>query len=91
MHLAYLADADGITTAGAGTNGEFSYLHKQADSKASLMVLPIAGHNEQDANAHALSMDEATKKFVTRRNATDDLSQALDTFVMDKKVEAAAR
>jgi len=91
MHLAYLAEGDGITTAGAGTNGEFSYLHKKADSGASLMVLPIAGHNEQEANANALGLGNATKKFVTRRAATDDLGQALDTFVMDQALEAKTK
>ncbi|MBF1994344.1 hypothetical protein HW114_01800 [Serratia symbiotica] len=54
MHLAYLVDADGITTAGAGTSGEFAYLYKEGGVKSNLLILPIENHNEQVANADAL-------------------------------------
>lgn len=51
MHLAYIAEASGITTAGAGTTGEFAYLHTRARWRSHLLILPIHGHNEQTANA----------------------------------------
>lgn len=81
MHLAYLADADGMTTAGAGTNGEFAYLNKRADAQANLMVLPIRGHNEQEANAKALCSNDTTKPFVTKYEAGSALGPAIDAFV----------
>lgn len=51
MHMGYLTDADGITTAGAGTIGEFCYLHKAGGARSNFMAIPIEGHNEQEANA----------------------------------------
>lgn len=45
MHLSYLVDADGITIAGAGTSGEFSYLHREGGAKSNLLILPIENHN----------------------------------------------
>ncbi|KTC86521.1 hypothetical protein [Legionella brunensis] len=55
MHMAYIAEADGITTAGAGTTGEFTYLHTKANDNSRLLVLPIHGHNEQKANAQFIA------------------------------------
>ncbi|QUG76196.1 hypothetical protein GKQ23_14835 [Erwinia sp. E602] len=57
MHLAYLTDADGITTAGAGTSGEFAYLHRKGGAKSSLLILPIENHNEQEAIADTLHLE----------------------------------
>lgn len=59
MHLAYLVDADGITTAGAGTSGEFAYLHREGNAKSGLLILPIENHNEQEAIANLLQHDFA--------------------------------
>jgi len=81
LHLAYIADAHGITTAGAGTTGEFSYLHKRTDSNSRLLVLPIEGHNEQEANADFLSSDDSTKDFTVRLSKDMDLSENIDRFV----------
>ncbi|MBP2199878.1 hypothetical protein [Pantoea cypripedii] len=57
MHLAYLADADGMTTSGAGTCGEFAYLHREAGAQSNLLILPIEGHNEQEAIADSLCQE----------------------------------
>lgn len=83
LHMGYLADADGITTAGAGTNGEFSYLHRQVKHcQARLLVLPIEGHNEQLVNRDYLSAHEATRDFVMSLAENDSLSSVLDAFFM---------
>ncbi|AYN27492.1 hypothetical protein D8682_11195 [Buttiauxella sp. 3AFRM03] len=84
MHLAYIADADGITTAGAGTIGEFAYLRKQAGCGSRLLVLPIEGHNEQEKNADVISEDNEIKAFVVRTLATEQLSDSLLRFVSDQ-------
>lgn len=81
MHLAYLADGDGVTTSGAGTHGEFSYLHKSCGSQSRLLALPIAGHNEQEANASYLAEDDATGEYVTVRAEGEHLDAAVNTFV----------
>ncbi|WP_395489114.1 hypothetical protein ACG1VR_14100 [Cedecea davisae] len=57
MHLAYLADADGITTAGAGTSGEFVYLHRESGTQSNLLILPIENHNEQETIANTLQLN----------------------------------
>lgn len=81
LHLAYLADADGITTAGAGTNGEFSYLHRNTPCKSRLLVLPIEGHNEQLANTRYLSSHAATRDFIYQLEVNEKLDAALDKYV----------
>lgn len=81
LHLAYLADADGITTAGAGTNGEFSYLHRNTPCKTRLLVLPIEGHNEQLANTQYLSSHAATRDFIYQLGENEKLEAALDRYV----------
>lgn len=71
MHLAYLVDADGITTAGAGTSGEFAYLHREGGAKSSLLILPIENHNEQEAIAETLYLDFSD--YVLRMNPGERL------------------
>lgn len=65
MHMGYVCDADAITTCGAGTNGEYAYLSKQAGAEASLLALPIKGHNEQETNADFLKADPVIGERVT--------------------------
>ncbi|AEG94112.1 hypothetical protein [Ramlibacter tataouinensis] len=87
MKLSYLADGDGITTSGAGTNGEFAYLHKAGDSKSGLLALPIIGHNEQQKNAEYLKeKDPATMPFTVIGNARDEesLRKDVDAYVKDR-------
>jgi hypothetical protein len=91
LHLAYAADADGITTAGAGTNGEFAFLHKNGGAKGGLMVLPIARHNEQQANAEYLADARATREFTTRHVDTSGIGAHVDAFVTDRANKAAAK
>ncbi|MBS1204012.1 MAG: hypothetical protein H6R25_911 [Proteobacteria bacterium] len=81
MHLAYIADADGITTAGAGTVGEFAYLRKHAQCGSRLLILPIEGHNEQEKNADVLSQSRAIKNFIVRTLEKEPLSAAIQRFV----------
>ncbi|MBU9810543.1 hypothetical protein J1785_12465, partial [Rahnella sp. SL6] len=81
MHLAYIADADGITTAGAGTVGEYAYLRKKAGCSSRLLILPIEGHNEQEKNADVISKDNDIKAFVVRTLQTEQLSDSLQRFV----------
>jgi len=81
LHLCYLADADGITTAGAGTCGEFRYLHRQVACQARLLVLPVEGHNEQAANLAYLSTSEATKEYIYSMRAQENLQQLLDRYL----------
>lgn len=81
MHLAYVAGADGITTAGAGTNGEFAYLHKNADDTSHLLVIPIANHNEQEKNAESLK--DQFGKLVLVSNA-NDIGNKIDELVQQK-------
>lgn len=71
MHLAYLVDADGITTAGAGTSGEFAYLHREGGAKSNLLILPIENHNEQEAIANTLYLDFSD--YVLRMNPGERL------------------
>jgi hypothetical protein len=94
MHMAYLADGDGVTTAGAGTNGEFAYLHKAGGAQSGLLVLPIKGHNEQGANANQLATKEdATKAFVTNHPPSDTagLHGAVDAFVEKESLRAGSK
>lgn len=88
MHLAYLADADGITTSGAGTSGEFVYLHKYAEAKSNLLILPIEGHNEQEAITDALCQHPSTKDYILRPNPGQRLEEGeiIDNLVKRKTV-----
>lgn len=82
MHMGYVCDADAITTCGAGTNGEYAYLGKQAGAEASLMALPIKGHNEQETNADFLAADDVIGPRVTVvKDYGDSRKSALDDFV----------
>jgi hypothetical protein len=81
LHMAYLADADGITTAGAGTVGEFCYLHKSGEAQSKFMAIPIAGHNEQEANAQFLLGDPSVNQYVTV--AKVPLGDDLELFIAE--------
>ncbi len=87
MHLAYLAEADGITTAGAGTTGEFAYLHRNADDQSSLLLLPIRGHNEQEANAEYIQHE--FKDLVLLEKEVAGVNQQVDALVQQKPSSAA--
>lgn len=91
MHLAYLADGDGITTAGAGSTGEFSYLHKCGGAKAGLLLLPIARHIEQVANARSLAADSATKDFVMNHSGGPDLASSVDPYIKQRAAKAGTK
>ncbi|WP_042818490.1 hypothetical protein [Yersinia wautersii] len=41
---------------GAGTSGEFAYLHREGGSKYNILILPIENHNEQEAIADPLHL-----------------------------------
>lgn len=89
MHLAYLAGGHGITTAGAGTTGEFAYLHDKAFDDSRLLMLPISGHAEQQANAASI-----VKKFDTLASSVHDLNalgSSIDELVMGSGPYALAR
>jgi len=73
MHIGYLADAHAITTAGAGTSGEFNFLHKHAGAESSLLILPIEGHNEQEAIADSLCKGSATEAHMVRLHLGENL------------------
>ncbi|NOH72246.1 hypothetical protein F0225_12990 [Vibrio pectenicida] len=79
LHLSYIADADGITTAGAGTTGESVYLHNTGSSTSNLLVLPIEEHNEQEANALYLQKHSIMAKYMTS-GLNKNLSNTLDNF-----------
>lgn len=51
MELAYLAGADGITNTGAGTTGEFAFLHRQGGDKSHIALFPQIDQHEQETNA----------------------------------------
>ena len=91
MHLAYLGDGDGMTTAGAGTNGEFAWLHNAGEARGDLMVLPIAGHNEQEANAKFLDLAPRTGPHVTVRTQVAGLENAVDHYVQAGLAKADAK
>lgn len=79
MHLAYLAGGHGITTAGAGTTGEFAYLHDKSGDTSRLLMLPISGHAEQQANA-----ENIVRRFDGFASSVHDLSAlgaAIDQLV----------
>lgn len=86
MHLAYLVDADGITTAGAGTSGEFAYLHREADAKSNLLILPIENHNEQETIADTLYLEFSD--YVLRMNPGERLESGrkIDEFIRRNSV-----
>lgn len=90
MHLAYLMDADGITTSGAGTSGEFVYLHKVAGARSNLLSLPIEGHNEQEAITDALFQYPSTKDNMFRLGGGETLEEGrtIDALVRKKTVTA---
>ena len=53
LHMAYLGDADGISTMGAGVAGEMAYLHKpvatgEIPSKAGLLEVSAGGSSQTD-------------------------------------------
>lgn len=91
MHLAYLAEGDGITTSGAGTHGEYAYLHFSGGSKAGLMALPIKNHPEQIANADKLSFDDRTESMVTQVKKQDQLEGAVDRWLQERMQAAPAK
>lgn len=94
LHMTYLADADGITTAGAGTVGEFCYLHKAGDAQSNLLAIPIKDHNEQEANAiKGLRSDEAVNGNVTIAQdlAENPLKGWVRTFVSDAEENIDAK
>ncbi len=90
MHLAYLMDADGITTSGAGTSGEFVYLHKVAGARSNLLSLPIEGHNEQEAITDALFQYPSTKDNMFRLGGREKLEEGrtIDALVKKKAFTA---
>lgn len=90
MHLAYLMDADGITTSGAGTSGEFVYLHKVAGARSNLLSLPIEGHNEQEAITDALFQYPSTKDNMFRLGVGEALEKGstIDALVNKPAVTA---
>ncbi|CNH72552.1 hypothetical protein [Yersinia pekkanenii] len=86
MHLAYLIDAHGITTSGAGTSGEFVYLHKNAGAESNLLSLPIEGHNEQEKITCVLHEDEITKKHMFPKDINiKDLEKNIDELVKESR------
>lgn len=90
MHLAYLTDADGITTAGAGTSGEFVWLHRHGGSEANLLILPIENHNEQEAIASCLHRE--FPENILRLNSGDSLESGkkIDDLVKRKRTVHSA-
>ncbi|ALL39880.1 hypothetical protein B9T65_00045 [Serratia marcescens] len=90
MHLAYLMDADGITTSGAGTSGEFVYLHKVAGARSNLLSLPIEGHNEQEAITDALFQYPSTKDNMFRLGEGEALEEGRTIDALVKKKAATA-
>lgn len=93
LHMAYLADADGITTAGAGTVGEFCYLHKAGQAGGKFMAIPIEGHNEQEANAHYLSTDPSVSQYVqvAEKLSETPLPLWIRTFMSECQENAAEK
>lgn len=51
MELAYLAGADGITNTGAGTTGEFAFLHRLGGDRSHIALFPQIDQHEQETNA----------------------------------------
>lgn len=89
MRIATLADADAITTAGAGTVGEFAFLAKHAEAKAEIMLLPIRGHNEQEENARVIERDGRVPSTVIWN--TENLGVNLDGFIQRRNQAAPAK
>lgn len=89
MRIATLADADAITTAGAGTVGEFAFLAKHAEAKAEIMLLPIAGHNEQEENARFIERDRQVPSTVVWN--TENIGVQLDAFIQRRDQAAPAK
>jgi len=91
LKLAYLADGDGITTSGAGTHGEYAYLHFSGGSKAGLLALPIKNHPEQIANADKLRSDDRTESMVTKLEDQRNLRREVDTWLRQRMQEAPGK
>jgi hypothetical protein len=72
MHIAYIYGANGITTGGAGTLGEWAYLHHQFWTNSRFLMLPIQGHNEQIANAQKMSQQYPNHAFIYNHNSKED-------------------
>lgn len=81
LHLAYLIDADGITTAGAGTCGEFAYLHQEGKAQSHLLILPIENHNEQEVTANLLSNEFPEYVLRLKRGETLKDSKRLSQLI----------
>jgi GNAT superfamily N-acetyltransferase len=88
MHLSYLADADGITTSGFGSNRDFYRLHLSGGSKAGLLALPTKGHHAQNAIAADLASHPATQPFFRVHVDQSNLGQLLDDYHRER-AEAA--
>ncbi|KAB8065250.1 type 1 periplasmic-binding domain-containing protein [Janthinobacterium violaceinigrum] len=91
MHLAYAVEADAITTMGAGTAGEFVYLHEKGGSKAGLMMFPIKGHNEQEKNADVLEGKDSVKDYLARYADGDDMESKIYAYVADRREKAEVK
>lgn len=85
LKLGYIAGADMMTTCGAGTNGEFAYLSRAANSDARLLALPIKGHNEQETNANKmesiLNKDGENKSVYVSFEVGDALHPEIDSYI----------
>lgn len=88
MHLAYAVEADAITTMGAGTAGEFVYLHEKGGSKAGLMMFPIKGHNEQEKNADVLEGTDSVKDYLKRYDDAGDMESQIYAYVAERRDQA---
>ncbi|NVE00144.1 hypothetical protein HUX62_19185 [Massilia sp. BJB1822] len=98
MSMAYIADGDGITTMGAGTNGEYAFMHDKGGSDSRLLALPIQGHDEQKANANNLEKrfsdyvklrkDAAHESDAVPQDKEKNLTQDLDDFIKKSHLEA---
>ncbi len=78
LHVAYAANANGVTSAGFGTTSEFNYL-KSAGFQGKFLVAPVENQHEQEANAANL-----VKKFdgiVSSASGIEKLKEGLDAAV----------
>ena len=99
LHLAYAANASGLTNAGFGTTSEYNYLAMSGDYKGDFVVAPVKLQHEQMANANILEAKfnelpefngRVTKAADPEAKNLDFLYKELDALVVKSNKELPA-
>ena len=91
MELAYLAGADGITNTGAGTTGEFAFLHRLGGDRSHLALFPQIDQHEQQTNAKFMlklfARDVPASNLDDSCMTASSINPLSDSFILDGHLE----